>query len=528
MKTPQFAVRALALAALVTSVSAPAATLVLRNVDAAGVGFNDPTPAEPVGGNSGTTVGEQRLIAYQRALDLWGSVLQSEVPIVVRGSFAALSCTATGGTLASAGAVSIFANFANAPFQNRWYGGALADSLAGTDLNPGADDIVANFNGNVGTANCISGPGWYYGLDNAPPAGAIDFLNTFMHEVSHGLGFQNFANEANGTLPNGLADVYMNYTLDLDRDKTWDQLTGSEIIASAINTGRVVWSGERVNTNAPFVLGPLEGINVSGTVFKELEYGTAAFGPAVGADNFGGDVVLTSDAGGASTTDGCEAIANDVAGKVALVDRGTCGFAVKVKNAQNAGASAVIVANTTSGVLTMGGTDATIVIPSVLVSLADGNLIKGGLPGVQTSYFIDPTRQSGTSEGLVRLYAPGVVALGSSISHFDTTASPNLLMEPSITSTLRAATNIDLTPALMEDIGWELENLVIEGCDTGVPNALGNGDLLSVAVDACASGASNGGAFKSCVSAVTNEAKAEGLLAGAQKGAIQSCAAKAG
>ena len=39
-----------------------------------------------------------------------------------------------------------------------------------------------------------------------------------------------------------------------------------------------------------------------------------------------------------------------VAARSRLVDRGTCGFAIKVKNAQNAGAVAVIVGNTTGSV----------------------------------------------------------------------------------------------------------------------------------------------------------------------------------
>ena len=34
-----------------------------------------------------------------------------------------------------------------------------------------------------------------------------------------------------------------------------------------------------------------------------------------------------------------------IAGNIALVDRGACGFTIKVKNAQNAGAVGVIVAN---------------------------------------------------------------------------------------------------------------------------------------------------------------------------------------
>ena len=56
----------------------------------------------------------------------------------------------------------------------------------------------------------------------------------------------------------------------------------------------------------------------------------------------------------------------------------------------------------------------------------------------------------------MRLYAPAVVAPGSSGSHWDVSATPNLLMEPFINSDLRAIDTLDLTPALMQDIGWTL------------------------------------------------------------------------
>src|SRR3954467_2451575 len=129
------------------SLTTHAAQVILVNLDPAGVGFNDATPATPVGGNAGTTVGEQRIIAYSRALQLWGSVLKSDVPITVLGSFSPLSCTATGGTLAQSGAQNIEINFPNAPLKDTWYHSALANSLAGFDITGGdifdGADVVA-------------------------------------------------------------------------------------------------------------------------------------------------------------------------------------------------------------------------------------------------------------------------------------------------------------------------------------------------------------------------------------------------
>src|SRR5690349_7125370 len=64
-----------------------AANVIVVNLNAPGVGFNDPTPAAPVGGNTGTTRGAQRLIAFQRAADLWGATLDSPVTIIVSATF---------------------------------------------------------------------------------------------------------------------------------------------------------------------------------------------------------------------------------------------------------------------------------------------------------------------------------------------------------------------------------------------------------------------------------------------------------
>ncbi|HKA89098.1 MAG TPA: M36 family metallopeptidase [Haliangiales bacterium] len=102
----------------------------------------------------------------------------------------------------------------------------------------------------------------------------------------------------------------------------------------------------------------------------------AEFGPALTLTGITGDVVLVNDGTG-TPTDACEAIQNAVSGKIALVDRGSCLFTVKVLNAQAAGAIAVIVINVQGDTtFTMGGTDRRVRIPSVMVGLTDGTTIK--------------------------------------------------------------------------------------------------------------------------------------------------------
>src|ERR1043165_9180232 len=113
--------RARGLALLLAASPAAAATFTIVNNDGAGEGFNDPTPAAPVGGNPGVTVGQQRLNAFQFAADLWGGLLDSDVNIFIQATFDPLTCTATSAVLGSAGAIQIFSDFPNADFANTWY-----------------------------------------------------------------------------------------------------------------------------------------------------------------------------------------------------------------------------------------------------------------------------------------------------------------------------------------------------------------------------------------------------------------------
>ena len=495
---------ALAVVSLLLAPAAPAfanATLTIVNANAAGVGFNDPTVVAPIGGNPGTTLGQQRLIAFQAAADIWGATLDSNVQIQLVSSFEALSCNAGSATLGSAGTRFIFANFGSiapypgAQFTQTWYSQALANKRAGAQLNtapaclnngaacatnadcPGSictnGDIRARFNVNLGNANCLTGIGWYLGLDNNHGT-QIDLVTVLLHEFGHGLGFQQFASLTNGSqipaIPGGpgLTDVYGRNLLDTSTSKTWDQMTNAERVTSAINSRRVVWQGGTVTTEVPSVLAfgvPNLRVNSPGVIVGNYSVGEASFGPLLTAVPISGNLVQALDpiiAGTSPTAfDACSPLTNaaDVAGNIALVDRGTCGFIVKVKNAQNAGAIAVVVADNAAGSppAGLGGADPTIVIPSVRITLPDGNTIKAQLGvGVNVSLSLDTTLRAGADgSGRAQMNAPNPVVGGSSISHWDPITFPNQLMEPAINGDLtHQVTGVDLTLAVMRDIGW--------------------------------------------------------------------------
>lgn len=545
--------RALAAGALaLASLGAASAPMVINNVDRPGVGFNDKTPAAPVGGNPGVTVGEQRLYAFRYAMDLWGARLRSNVPIVVQGSFAPLACDANSGVLGSAGALQIFANFPGAKRPDTWYGAALANAQAGFDLTPGKpdpgllqppfnDDIVARFNGNIGQPNCLPGSAWYYGLDNRAPAGTTDFLNVFMHELAHGLGFQNFITETDGlppAYPDFLyPDIYTTFTKDTTLGKTWDQLTPEQIVASAARDTKVVWTGANVTAAVPTSLEPFSFLTASVPTGYAKEFNFAGYGPAAKVGEFGGAVVLVNDgvnAGPNGLFDACEPLApGSLTGKIALIIRGTCTFVTKSLNAQLAGASGVIIFNNAAtGFPGLGGSDPRITIPTIGLTLADGAALAGGSSVVALTP--DPTkpRFGADSAGNALLYAPTTIALGSSISHFDTRAFPNLLMEPFITGTLKAATSVDLTGLLFADIGWELTSpsdgpYVLFGCETDLPQEVPGFGRLQDGVFACSStDPSTHGQFVSCVSQLANRLSAAGVITGSQGASLKSCAAK--
>jgi MYXO-CTERM domain-containing protein len=91
--------------------------------------------------------------------------------------------------------------------------------------------------------------------------------------------------------------------------------------------------------------------------------------------------VLDVDDGVGTTTDGCQDIATDLTGAIALIDRGNCSFVQKVRNAQAAGALAVVIRNNVSGnPFTMGGSASDLRIGALMVRDTDGDAIRASLP----------------------------------------------------------------------------------------------------------------------------------------------------
>ena len=178
----------IAAACALTCLAAEAATIKIQSRDRPGYGFNDPTPVQPVGGNMGTTLGEQRMNVYRYVADVWGRNLESDVEITVSAGWENLACTATSATLGSAGAWNawILTETGQLP---TIYPQALANKLLGFNLSEdtpddgsgyGNVDIKTQFNARLGEPGCLEGSPFYLGLDGNN-GDKVDFAATLLH-----------------------------------------------------------------------------------------------------------------------------------------------------------------------------------------------------------------------------------------------------------------------------------------------------------------------------------------------------------
>jgi len=262
------------------------ATIVVNNLDGAGEGFNDPTPFTPVGGNPATTLGSARLVAFSFAATTWGRKLNSAVQIRVDATIDALACSQTSAVLGAAGTITVHRDFSGALLASTWYPQALANALAGTDLDPASSDITALFNGTLDAGTCLGGTRWYYGLDGAPPPGDVDFVTVVLHELGHGLGFQTFVALGTGAKFLGRDDVYarkLEHHGAIPAD--YPSMTNDQRVTASTSDPDLHWLGGLVNAAGS---SSLSGGVASGHVRM---YGPAPQQPGASVSHFSVDLV---------------------------------------------------------------------------------------------------------------------------------------------------------------------------------------------------------------------------------------------
>ena len=113
----------------------------------------------------------------QAAVDIWAANFSSPVTISVDASWGRSS---SWGILGSARPTNFYSGFAGAPDPSLWYTSALANSLAGKDLDKTNPEMIIQVN---------SGAAWNTRGDGAPSNNEYDLESVFLHEIAHGLGF---------------------------------------------------------------------------------------------------------------------------------------------------------------------------------------------------------------------------------------------------------------------------------------------------------------------------------------------------
>ena len=171
--------------------------------------WNDTTAATPVGGNPGTTLGEQRKNALNYAGQQLVQQLGIQVPLVVDACGAHLGGDKNSAIVAHAGPTNFLFDDPEYPAnylakKYTWYPAALAVRLGGASLcgigggscSDGKNEVIqAVFNEDIGNSDVIGGEQFYYGYSADTSSGSsIDFINVAMHEMTHGLGFIGLVN----------------------------------------------------------------------------------------------------------------------------------------------------------------------------------------------------------------------------------------------------------------------------------------------------------------------------------------------
>ena len=244
-------------------------------------------------------------------------------------------------------------------------------------------------------ADLVAPDGFSEGDKRAHTTSERTFDHVYDHEV-----------EATGSVSQSRAAVTnlfytVNWLHDYFYDSGFDEAAGN---AQERNFGRGGEARDAINAEAQDFGGlnnanmstPSDGLTprmqmyvFSGEETRTLELDPGDIFPATGFAAFGptdfdvtGEVVLAVDDTD-PTSDACTPLTNDVAGRIVLVDRGGCSFALKTLAAENAGAIGVIIANNLPGVPppNLANTDppTIVTIPTLSITLEAGNDLKAAL-----------------------------------------------------------------------------------------------------------------------------------------------------
>lgn len=114
--------------------------------------------------------------ALDYAAGIWSALISSTVTIEMSACWTATPICAG---VACGDTAAYLRNFSGAPLVDTYYPIALANALAGEDLDPTKPDMTISF---------ASGADWSFETTTPSPTG-IDFVSVALHEMAHSLGF---------------------------------------------------------------------------------------------------------------------------------------------------------------------------------------------------------------------------------------------------------------------------------------------------------------------------------------------------
>lgn len=223
-----------------------------------GVGKRAPTATIDVDYSGFTTEARE---AFERAVSIWETHINSDVPIRINASFEDLDAGVLGGTSPQ------FAYGVDTNDDDEldiFVIDALADAISGEDQGTGNPDFEMVLN--------ASRNDWHFGEGDAP-AGTVDFTSVVLHEIAHGLGYLEFSQVEGGTGEYGFQFEGQDeptpsiYTFFLARTVTSDSVVAltneseypnpSEALADALTSNELVFNGKNAVITADPNTGPV-------------------------------------------------------------------------------------------------------------------------------------------------------------------------------------------------------------------------------------------------------------------------------
>ena len=194
-------------------------------------------------GKSCTTFPTNAKTAFDAAAAIWASRIQSSVPITISACW---TNTLPTGVLGYFGGGSYHGNFSGAPVWNTWYQAALANSLAGSDLDPDYFDMYITYSSSFV---------WYYGTDGHTLAGQYDLLSVAAHEIAHGLHFSGLIGYTSGTgryefgpyTQTTYPSIYETFMEDAGGTKLITYTNPSSALGNLVTSDNLWWNGTNAN-----------------------------------------------------------------------------------------------------------------------------------------------------------------------------------------------------------------------------------------------------------------------------------------